>query len=67
MTGKEIRMQTLFRSGKKAVIVAMDHGQTFGPIEGLVDFTAAAEVLKGADGVLMAAQMVRFSGKIARR
>lgn len=64
MSGKEIRLNKLFKSGKNAVIVAMDHGQTFGPIEGLVNFTAAAEKLKEADGVLMAAQMVRFSGNL---
>ena len=42
----------------------MDHGQTFGPMPGLVDFTAAAERLKEADGVLMAPQMIRFSGRL---
>jgi len=44
----------------------MDHGQTFGPMPGLVDFTAAAERLKEADGVLMAPQMLRFSGNLFR-
>lgn len=62
MTGKEIRLSKLFPHGKNAVVVAMDHGQTFGPMEGLVDFTAAAERLKEADGVLLTAQMIRFSG-----
>lgn len=64
MTGKQIRMQRLFPHGGRPVIVAMDHGQTFGPMEGLVDFTGAAERLKEADGVLMAPQMIRFSGNV---
>jgi hypothetical protein len=42
----------------------MVHGQTFGPMPGLVHFTAAAERLKEADGVLMAPQMIRFSGNL---
>jgi DhnA family fructose-bisphosphate aldolase class Ia len=46
------------------VIVAIDHGQTFGPMEGLIDYTAAAEHLKEADGVLLAPQMIRFSGNL---
>lgn len=64
MTGKDIRLSRLLAEGRKAVIVAIDHGQTFGPMEGLVDFTAAAERLKAADGVLLAPQMVRFSGNL---
>ena len=64
--GKAIRLSRLFPEGGNSVVVAMDHGQTFGPIPGLVDFTAAAERLKEADGVLMAAQMIRFSGNLYR-
>ncbi len=66
MIAKEIRLHRLFPDGGKTVIVAMDHGQTFGPMPGLVDFTAAAERLKEADGVLMAPQMIRFSGNLFR-
>lgn len=64
MTGKEIRLSKLFPSGGKSVVVAMDHGQTFGPMEGLVHYTRAAECLKEADGVLLTAQMIRFSGNL---
>ena len=64
MNGKQIRLQTMFPDGGKPVIVAMDHGQTFGPMPGLIDFTGAAECLKEADGVLMAPQMIRFSGRL---
>jgi DhnA family fructose-bisphosphate aldolase class Ia len=66
MGGTEIRLSRLFPDGNSAVVVAMDHGQTFGPMPGLVDFTAAAERLKEADGVLMAPQMIRFSGNLFR-
>ena len=64
MTGKEIRLSRLFASNGQSVVVAIDHGQTFGPMEGLVDFTQAAELLKEADGVLLAPQMIRFSGNL---
>jgi class I fructose-bisphosphate aldolase len=62
MTGKEIRLSKLFPDDKNSVVVAIDHGQTFGPMEGLIHFKAAAERLKEADGVLLAPQMIRFSG-----
>jgi len=61
-----MRLSRLFPASGKAVVVAMDHGQTFGPMPGLVDFTAAAERLREADGVLMAPQMIRFSGNLFR-
>lgn len=64
MKGKQIRLSRLSPDGKNPVIVAMDHGQTFGPMPGLIDFTAAAERLKEADAVLMAPQMIRFSGSL---
>jgi DhnA family fructose-bisphosphate aldolase class Ia len=62
VTGKQIRLSKLFPEGNNAVVVAMDHGQTFGPMDGLVHYTRAAESLKEADGVLLTAQMIRFSG-----
>jgi fructose-bisphosphate aldolase, class I len=64
MTGREIRLSRLLPKDQRSIIVAMDHGQTFGPMEGLIDFTAAARRLKEADGVLLAPQMVRFSGTL---
>ena len=64
MTGREIRLSRLFADGSCAVVVAVDHGQTFGPTAGLIDFTAAAERLKEADGVLLAPQMIRFAGSL---
>ncbi len=67
MTGLEIRLNRLFADDKPAVVVAIDHAQTFGPIPGLVDFTAAAENLVEADAVLLAPQMIRFTGKLFTR
>jgi len=64
MAGKEIRLSKLFLEGKNSIVVAMDHGQTFGTMEGLQNFTRAAERLKEADGVLLTTQMVRFSGNL---
>jgi DhnA family fructose-bisphosphate aldolase class Ia len=64
MNGKEIRLSRLFHDGKPAVIVAIDHGQTFGPIAGVDDFEGATAKLSEADGVLMAPQMIRFSGDL---
>jgi DhnA family fructose-bisphosphate aldolase class Ia len=64
MKGKDLRLSRLFPRGGNAVIVAIDHGQTFGPAEGLIDFRSAAEQLKEADGVLLAPQMIRFSGNL---
>jgi DhnA family fructose-bisphosphate aldolase class Ia len=64
MKGKDYRLSRLFPQGGNAVIVAIDHGQTFGPMDGLIDFTSAAERLREADGVLLAPQMVRFSGDL---
>lgn len=64
MNGKELRLSRLFPDGKKTVVVAIDHGQTFGPTEGLVKFTQAAEQLDESDGVLLAAHMIRHAGNL---
>ena len=64
MNGKAIRLGRLLPAGEGSVIVAIDHGQTFGPMHGLEDLTAAAERLKEANGVLLAPQMIRFTGSL---
>jgi DhnA family fructose-bisphosphate aldolase class Ia len=61
---KEIRISRLFDGGPRAVIVAADHGQTLGPVEGVRDFPAAMARLKGADGVLMAPYMSSLAGDL---
>ncbi|MDH7484718.1 MAG: hypothetical protein QHJ81_00405 [Anaerolineae bacterium] len=43
--------------------MAMDHGQTFGPMPGLADFITAAGQVK-EDGVLLAPQTIRFFGRL---
>lgn len=37
MTGKEIRLNSLFKHSKRTFILPMDHGITIGPIQGLND------------------------------
>jgi len=51
----------LFSGGQNAVVVAIDHGQTFGPMPGLVDFAAAAEraIGAGARGVVFGRNIVQ--------
>jgi len=52
MTGKEIRTARLFSNGKP-IVVAIDHGQYFGPIPGLVDLAETARQVASADAILM--------------
>ena len=61
-TGKEIRLRRLFPGGK-ALVVAMDHGVSSGPIAGLEDIRkAVANVAKGgATGVVLHKGVVRFA------
>ena len=61
-TGKEIRLRRLF-SGGKALVVAMDHGVSSGPVAGLEDIRkAVANVAKGgATGVVLHKGVVRFA------
>ncbi len=61
-TGKEIRLRRLF-SGGKALVVAMDHGVSSGPVAGLEDIRkAVANAAKGgATGVVLHKGVVRFA------
>lgn len=58
MTGSEIRMSRLLQKGRNAVVVAVDHGEFFGPLPGLEDLPSAVGRLSEADGILMAPGMV---------
>ncbi|OGS49054.1 MAG: fructose-bisphosphate aldolase [Euryarchaeota archaeon RBG_16_68_13] len=60
--GKGIRMRRIFQ-GDKALIVAMDHGVSSGPVPGLEDIRkAVANVAKGgATGVVLHKGVVRFA------
>src|SRR5712664_2003295 len=61
-TGTEIRLRRLFASGK-ALVIAMDHGVSSGPIAGLEDIRkAVANVAKGgATGIVLHKGAVRFA------
>jgi len=58
MTGRDIRFSRLLKDGENAVIVAVDHGEFFGPLPGLIDVPEAVESVKEADGILMSPGMV---------
>ncbi len=60
--GKEIRLRRIFADGK-ALIIAMDHGVSNGPLAGLEDIRkAVAAVAKGgATGVVLHKGAVRFA------
>lgn len=61
--GKEIRLRHIFRERDRAVLVAMDHGVSAGPIEGLEDIgKAVANAAKGgASAVILHKGLVRFA------
>ena len=60
--GKGIRLRRVF-SGEKALVVAMDHGVSSGPVQGLEDIRkAVANVAKGgATAVVLHKGVVRFA------
>src|SRR2546428_4748213 len=60
--GKEIRLRRILPGGK-ALVVAMDHGVSSGPVAGLEDIRkAVANVAKGgATGVVLHKGVVRFA------
>lgn len=70
MIGKMIRLERIIdRNSGKTVIVPMDHGVSFGPIEGLEDMRAAVSkvVGGGANAILMHKGMVRAGHRGAGR
>jgi predicted phospho-2-dehydro-3-deoxyheptonate aldolase len=66
MQGKENRLKRLYRHSNRLFIVAMDHGTTLGPVEGLVDIrNAVKSVFDGnADAVVVHKGMVRYLGEL---
>lgn len=58
MIGKEIRLHRFFSGGENVTIVAVDHGEYMGPIEGLVNLPEAVTKIKDADAILMSPGMV---------
>jgi len=61
--GKEIRLRHIFRERDRAVLVAMDHGVSAGPIEGLEDIrkSVANAAKGGASAVILHKGLVRFA------
>ncbi len=62
MEGHWIRLNRLFADGKRAVIVAADHGAFVGPIDGILDLPAAVEQWREADAILLTPGMLRSCG-----
>lgn len=56
-TGESIRLNRLFTEGKNAVIVAVDHGLYFGPLQGMIDLPSVIDRVAGADAILMSPGM----------
>jgi DhnA family fructose-bisphosphate aldolase class Ia len=54
VTGESIRFSRLFSEGKNAVIVAVDHGLYFGPLQGMINLSTVIDTVAGADAILMA-------------
>lgn len=63
MEGHWIRLNRLF-SGGRAVIVAVDHGEFFGPTPGIIDLPEAIAQLQEADGVLLSPGMMAHCGSL---
>ncbi len=56
-TGESIRLKRLFSDDKNAVIVAVDHGLYFGPLQGMIDLPSVIDRVAGADAILMSPGM----------
>ena len=57
VTGQAIRLSRLFSEGKNAVVVAVDHGLYFGPLQGMINLPEVIHKAFGADAILMAPGM----------
>ena len=67
MTGHWLRLNKLFSDGKRAVIVAVDHGEFFGPTPGIIDLPSAISAVAEADAVLLSPGMMAHCGSIFGR
>ncbi len=63
MDGHYIRLNRLFTDGKNAVIVAVDHGEFFGPTPGIVSLPDVIEQFGQADGILISPGMLGRCGR----
>jgi len=64
MTGHWLRLNKLFSDGKRAVIVAVDHGEFFGPTPGIIDLPEAITAAEQADGILLSPGMMAHCGGV---
>lgn len=64
MTGHWLRLNKLFSDGKRAVIVAVDHGEFFGPTPGIIDLPDAITAAEDADGILLSPGMMAHCGNV---
>jgi len=62
MTGHWLRLNKLFCDRGRAVIVAVDHGEFFGPTPGIIDLPAAIGAAEEADGILLSPGMMAHCG-----
>ena len=62
MEGHYIRFNRLFTGGKNAVIVAVDHGEFFGPTPGIIDLPQEIKKLAEADAILVSPGMLGHCG-----
>lgn len=67
MTGHWLRLNKLFSDGKRAVVIAADHGQFQGPQAGMVDLPAAVAELGEADAIQLSVGMVSHCGAVFGR
>ncbi|MFQ6096242.1 MAG: class I fructose-bisphosphate aldolase [Armatimonadota bacterium] len=58
MTGHDIRFGRLLPEAENAVIVAMDHGEFFGPTQGLIELPKVIQSVRAADAILLSPGMV---------
>ncbi|MGQ9731071.1 MAG: class I fructose-bisphosphate aldolase [Candidatus Zipacnadales bacterium] len=63
MDGHYIRLNRLFSQGRNVVIVAVDHGEFFGPTPGIIDLPQAVERLGQADAILLSPGMIGKCGR----
>lgn len=69
MSGKQVRLNKIFRGDGKAVVVAMDHASGMGPLPGIVNPEGALKkiVAGGADAMLTTAGIIRRFGNLLPR
>jgi DhnA family fructose-bisphosphate aldolase class Ia len=60
--GHYVRWNRLFSQGRNVVIVAVDHGEFFGPTPGIINLPEAVEKIGQADAILISPGMIGHCG-----